>query len=156
MNDRGSIWDVPIGFAIYAGIIAASIGLALLPGLIAFSRRAHDRWFILALNLFLGATGVGWVVALAWACRARPMDDARRAGRAGGVGLDLLMEDVRRLPVFPQSQEEAPPPATTTAYSVEQVTDGVERLSALERDGYLTAEEFQILKARVIRGNDRA
>lgn len=156
MSNGGSIWDVPIGLAIYAGVIAASIGLAVLPGLIAFTRRAHNRWFILALNVFLGATGVGWVAALVWACWARPTGDPGRASRAGEAGLALLMDDVRRLPVFPQGGREVPISADACAYSVEQVTNGIERLSALTREGYLTAEEFVALKARVMRGDDRS
>ena len=38
-----------------------------LPTLIAFRRRHPNRWAILAINLVLGQTGIGWVVSLVWA-----------------------------------------------------------------------------------------
>ena len=44
--------------------------LFLLPSIMAFRRRHVHRWAILATNLLLGATGVGWFVALMWALQA--------------------------------------------------------------------------------------
>lgn len=38
-----------------------------LPTLIAFIRGHNSKWGILLLNLFLGVTGVFWVLALVWA-----------------------------------------------------------------------------------------
>lgn len=45
------------------------IGLFLyfLPSIIA--RKKRDALSIFLLNLFLGATGIGWVIALVWACK---------------------------------------------------------------------------------------
>lgn len=40
-----------------------------LPSIIALARRKHDRTPIFLLNLFLGGTMVGWVVALVWASK---------------------------------------------------------------------------------------
>jgi ABC-type transport system involved in cytochrome c biogenesis permease component len=64
-----------LGFALLADQIgvelaALSIGLALLyiaPFLLALNRRHSRRWWILALTLGLGWTGIGYLVALAWA-----------------------------------------------------------------------------------------
>lgn len=41
--------------------------LYLLPTIIAFVRGHHYRWIIFVINLFLGATGLGWVFTLVWA-----------------------------------------------------------------------------------------
>lgn len=56
--------------------IASSIGILLtflvfyfLPTLLAFHRQVPSAWSIAVLNLFLGWTLVGWVVALALAVR---------------------------------------------------------------------------------------
>ncbi|MFC8125362.1 superinfection immunity protein [Streptomyces sp. NPDC057302] len=45
------------------------IAVFLLPSLIAFNRDAELRWVILVINLFLGASFVGWLVALYLATR---------------------------------------------------------------------------------------
>ena len=47
-------------------IIIAIFGLYLLPALISFIRRNKNWLAILFLNLLLGWTGIGWVVALVW------------------------------------------------------------------------------------------
>jgi hypothetical protein len=38
------------------------------PGILASQRGHHNALAIWMLNLFLGATGVGWIAALIWAC----------------------------------------------------------------------------------------
>ena len=38
-----------------------------LPSLIAFKRQHPQRWAITMINLFLGCTIFGWVVAIVWA-----------------------------------------------------------------------------------------
>ena len=40
--------------------------LYILPAIVAFRRRHHNRAAILALNLLLGWTGLGWIAALVW------------------------------------------------------------------------------------------
>lgn len=46
------------------------LALYFLPTLIAFGRHLYSRGGILMLNLFLGWTFFGWVVALIWAVTA--------------------------------------------------------------------------------------
>jgi len=43
--------------------------LYFLPAIIAFARGKRDAGAILVLNLFLGWTAIGWVIALVWALR---------------------------------------------------------------------------------------
>jgi Superinfection immunity protein len=45
--------------------------LYFLPAIIG--RRKRDAAGILLINLFLGWTGIGWIVALVWACAAEPL-----------------------------------------------------------------------------------
>jgi hypothetical protein len=47
-----------LGFVIY-----------FLPTILAFARNKRDTAAILLLNLFLGWTMIGWVVALVWAVK---------------------------------------------------------------------------------------
>jgi hypothetical protein len=41
-----------------------------LPTIVAFVRERHDRLSVFLLNLFLGWSLIGWVIALVWASRS--------------------------------------------------------------------------------------
>ena len=41
-----------------------------LPSIVAFARSKRDSASILILNLLLGWTAIGWVIALVWSLRA--------------------------------------------------------------------------------------
>jgi hypothetical protein len=43
--------------------------LYFLPAIVAFARSKRDAVSILVLNLLLGWTAIGWVIALVWALR---------------------------------------------------------------------------------------
>ncbi len=47
-----------------AVIIVTSIMMYVLPTLLAFKRDRHKKWRIAAINLLLGWTLIGWVVAM--------------------------------------------------------------------------------------------
>lgn len=49
--------------------------LYLLPSVLAFARNREDRWKVLALNVALGWTLVGWLVACAW-CFSEEVQEA--------------------------------------------------------------------------------
>ncbi|HVN01550.1 MAG TPA: superinfection immunity protein [Caulobacteraceae bacterium] len=70
---RVAINGVFVALAI-AGILAVLLGLALyfLPTFIAASRKKQNALTIFALNLLLGWTLVGWVVALIWSLSPDP------------------------------------------------------------------------------------
>lgn len=51
-------------------LLAIFLAVAFLPSIIAFVRRHHNRYAILVLNILLGWTGVGWVLALVWSLTA--------------------------------------------------------------------------------------
>jgi len=48
------------------GLLTLMFGLYLLPALISFLRRNRNYPAVFLLNLLLGWTGIGWVVALVW------------------------------------------------------------------------------------------
>ncbi len=50
------------------GGVALGLGLLFLPTLIAKSRNHPNTLAIFLVNLFLGWTFIGWMVALIWAC----------------------------------------------------------------------------------------
>lgn len=145
--------DLLIGYAVYFFIfvatVALSIGLGLLPGIIAFRRRAYNRWFILALNVVFGATGFGWVAALIWACRGRVVEP-QPGTRNNEAGIGLLLEDVRQLPFLPQQRAQPVIWPTGGSATPAQAADAIERLAALHSQGYITSEEFAKLKSELI------
>ncbi len=65
------MWDNVFGwfFGSVFGIIGFILSLALyfLPTIIAIARHHRNLLAIILINVFLGWTGVGWLVALIWA-----------------------------------------------------------------------------------------
>lgn len=59
-------------------ILLFGLTFYFLPWLVAVMREHHQAGAIAVLNLFLGWTFIGWVVALVWAATAvRPVDAER-------------------------------------------------------------------------------
>lgn len=68
------------GWLMFGGCLAILVvfGFFSTPTVIAFSRRHRSRWAILVLNLALGATLIGWIIALIWAMNK--VDDPVKGG----------------------------------------------------------------------------
>jgi len=47
------------------------LALYLVPSIVGFIRNMPNKGIICVINVFLGWTFIGWVVALAWACKAK-------------------------------------------------------------------------------------
>jgi Superinfection immunity protein len=64
-------WPVIALAALHALVmLLALVFFGLLPTAIAFVRKHHNRFAILALNVMLGWTIIGWAVALVWSLTA--------------------------------------------------------------------------------------
>lgn len=48
-------------------LIPLGIGVYFLPGIVAQARKHKNKDAIAILNLLLGWTGLGWIIALVWA-----------------------------------------------------------------------------------------
>jgi Superinfection immunity protein len=55
--------------ALFFPIFGFGFVLYFLPAILAFARSKRDAVAILVLNLFLGWTAIGWVIALVWALK---------------------------------------------------------------------------------------
>lgn len=55
--------------AVFFPIFGFGFVLYFLPSIIALARSKRDTVSILLLNLFLGWTAIGWVIALVWALK---------------------------------------------------------------------------------------
>ncbi len=62
MNSDNALWIVLV------------VGLYFLPALNAYSKTHRSRAMILVLNLFLGWTLIGWLIALAWSASSAKDD----------------------------------------------------------------------------------
>lgn len=56
-------------FGLY--LIALLVGLYFLPTAIALDRHVMNKWSVVVINLLLGWTLIGWVVALAMSVRTK-------------------------------------------------------------------------------------
>jgi hypothetical protein len=107
-----------------------------LPTIIAILRKKHSAGGIFVLNLLLGFTVIGWVVALIWS----------------------LSADARETTVIVNNAPPPPPPQShgytnvTLKKPVEQQDkyDQLRKLKQLFDDGVLTEEEFNRQKATIL------
>jgi len=57
-------------FAFFLPIFGSCFLLYFLPSILAVARNKRDTTAIFFLNLLLGWTAIGWVIALVWALKA--------------------------------------------------------------------------------------
>jgi len=68
-SGRGSLMQIDyLGFLFFP-VFGFGFVLYFLPAIIAFARSKRDSASILILNLLLGWTAIGWVIALIWAVK---------------------------------------------------------------------------------------
>jgi len=58
--------------AVILMILVIAIAIHFLPIILAYGRNAANFWGIVVINVFLGWTFLGWVIALTWAVTAKP------------------------------------------------------------------------------------
>ncbi|MBA1217275.1 superinfection immunity protein [Pseudomonas fulva] len=92
------------------------------PAVIAWIRRHPNRVSIFLLNLMLGWTFIGWLVALIWSASA-----------------------IRRRSMDEPSNYPGPPPIDNDSYRK------LEQLADLKERGHLTQDEFDEEKRRVLK-----
>lgn len=64
------------------------VAVYFLPAIVAGSRNHRQALSIQVLNLFLGWTFIGWVVALVWAVSAQPESGTQQAEKKPFTGGD--------------------------------------------------------------------
>jgi len=74
------------GAAVFIVIIV--VGAYFLPTIVAIARKVTNQGSVAVINFFLGWTLVGWVVALAMACRT-----SRMVRDSVGSGIDERRQD---------------------------------------------------------------
>ena len=102
--------------------------LYFLPTVFATIRSHSSSGGIFALNLFLGWTLIGWVVALAWSLKSDPDKSTKIIAQA----LKKNNNDKKASEISNSTAEE------------------ISKLSQLKDKGILTEEEFQSAKSRAL------
>jgi hypothetical protein len=67
--------DMTLGTTLF--VILAGFVLSLLPTWVAIGRNCKATGGIFVINLFLGWTVLGWIIALAWAAAGDPKPQER-------------------------------------------------------------------------------
>lgn len=110
---------------------AAGVTFYFLPTIEASLRRHASLSSIVLINVFLGWSLIGWVVAIAWACAGSSKPPAAPASTAPR----------------PQASTVSPTPGAATVTSV---ADELQKLVALREKGILSEEEFNCQKAKLL------
>jgi T4 superinfection immunity protein len=58
-----------MGGAIHSFALLVTLALYFVPSIVAVARKVTNQGSVIVINVFLGWTFIGWVVALAMACR---------------------------------------------------------------------------------------
>jgi hypothetical protein len=75
----------------WLAVIVVTLVVYFIPSIVAYAREHHNRLAILVLNLFLGWSFLGWVVALVWAATHVQRDD--RLARSQVIRREPTLED---------------------------------------------------------------
>lgn len=127
-------------------LVILGLGLYFLPTIFAFIREKSNAGAILALNLFLGWTLIGWVVSLVWALSAenKQMPTVIVNNTSQAHSQEYKAESVLE---NPQGQSELSRPKVI---SQQDKIDQLRQLKQLLDDGVLTNEEFNKQKASIL------
>jgi len=105
-------------------IFAVSVAIYFLPGIVASNREHASAGGIWVLNIFLGWTLLGWVVALAWACANSPAPA--------------------------QSRSPANTPSRAPALNHDAAAESLRRLHQLKSEGLITEDDFEAKKREIL------
>jgi hypothetical protein len=115
-------------------VLAFLAGLYFLPWIVANQRKVPNEGSIAVLNIFLGWTLVGWVVALAMAARSMPK----------AVSTDSAEGAVSPRP------SESQPPKPVSADAGSSMASELAKIADLRERGVLSEDEFQRAKSRLL------
>lgn len=125
----------------YVGTIYLAYLLILLlcyfiPTYVAFFRRHPNRWPIMAINLVLGGTGLGWLGSLIWALGA--VHKSPTGNNGGESGLNLFVND----PTIVRIEN--------AGVNLEESLHKLERLKKLHDEGVLSDEEYEEMRRPLV------
>ena len=138
-------------------LVVIALGIYLLPTIIAFRRDHHYKFIIMGINIVMGLTGVGYLVAFVWAVWpsktsvldpliASPtsikVEDGKQIYSRWGEYKQAFGSTANPTTVVPP-----PSPTERTANDYEQQ---LRALAKLKDDGVITAQEFDSKKEKIL------
>lgn len=143
--------DFPLGVVVALIWVVICGAIYIVPSVVAFRRSHPNRWIIFAINMAFGATVIGWIGALVWALNAAHISNQAGASHGGESGLNLFVNDEKRVRWSDDHMSRSPEPAAAVKPSeFKYAVDEIERLRQLLVDHHLTVDEFERLKADVL------
>jgi len=147
------------------GHIAGGVALIMLcfyffPTIIAIIRKKSNVGAILILNLFLGWTFIGWIVALVWAVSSDPQPQQviinNHQPMENNRPPDINPPSERRVtpvmirPTGPARQQQPTSTPTSNASAQQDKINQLQQLKDLLDNGVLTQEEFIQQKSKIL------
>ncbi|MBY0370046.1 superinfection immunity protein [bacterium] len=132
-DDGDNTWIVVLA------VIVIGLYIYFLPSIFAFKREHPNRWIILAINTFLGATGIIWLASLIWALRAVHISATGNDG--GESGLNVAVNDEATVRVIHENQ---------AGSAGTDIVSQLQRLKGLLDSGAITPDEYEHLKRQAI------
>lgn len=130
---------------------AVALAIYIVPSVVAFRRQHPNRFAILAVNLALGGTGIGWLGALVWALQAVHLSATTGGSNGGESGLNMFVNDPQRVVLAGErAAADTAEPAHSTPHSMGTAVAELERLSRLHAAGHLNDAEFATLKRAIM------
>jgi hypothetical protein len=68
----GGLFGALIVILVWLVLVGGGFALYMLPAIVGFARKHHQLAPIVVVNLFLGWTFLGWVLALVWSVSSTP------------------------------------------------------------------------------------
>ena len=129
-------------FLLYIILAVVVIALYFVPTIIAYRRDHGYKGIILAINLVLGASGLGYLVALVWAIW--PQEKSI---------LDPVLGNPTGLGVRNVGDTFGSKKAGEVRGEVQEkdMTTEIEKIAKLLKEGHLTREEYDSMKKKIIR-----
>ena len=140
---QGAADQASLEMALIAVLIVGWI-IYIVPTIIAFRRKHPNRWLVLVVNVVFGATGLGWLGSLVWAC------SALHVGSKGNGANETRVEGYSLNPAAATLGGATKTDHSTTTYPTDPI-ERLRRLQALRDSGALDEREFKSLKAEVLR-----
>jgi hypothetical protein len=127
-------------------LVVAIWAVYMIPTIVAFRRGHPNRWLIGVINICFGATGIGWLGSLVWACQA--IHRSPTGNHGGESGLNIAVND----PVLAKVVGDGGAPVAVQRADVDEIAAKLSRLKALADQGAISAEEYASLKGNVLQG----
>ena len=127
---------------LYIILAVVVIALYFVPTIIAYRRDHGYKGIILAINLVLGASGIGYLIALVWAIW--PQEKSI---------LDPVLGNPTGLGVRNVGDTFGSKKAGEVRGEVQEkdMTAEIEKIAKLLKEGHLTREEYDSMKKKIIR-----